>query len=204
MELQSDIEVKKDCSKSNASHIMLLAHDVRDGCYGYGNRGWTFPLTFYYTLLPCNDSSKGALGGVWHGSADEAKECHWYNLCRKKINGTTDIYWCLLNIYGDQTVDASTSEAVSGVSQQLHQWQWVAGADFYERSMQSAGDLNFLVKLAMYTKHPQNVLIKCPSQDLIALGCPWLKDTKCLFFWLGTIKWPFFVCLNKRTSCPNF
>ena len=84
MELQSDIEVKKDCSKSNASHIMLLAYDVRDGCCGYGNRGWTFPLTFYYTLLPCNDSSKGALGGVWHGSADEAKECHWYNLCRKK------------------------------------------------------------------------------------------------------------------------
>jgi len=28
---------------SNASYFIMLAHDIRDGCWWYGSRSWTFP-----------------------------------------------------------------------------------------------------------------------------------------------------------------
>jgi hypothetical protein len=33
-------------SKINASYFIMLAHDVRGGCWWYGNRSWTFPPIF--------------------------------------------------------------------------------------------------------------------------------------------------------------
>ena len=52
--------------------------------------------------------SRGAVwqNGVWHGSAYEAKLCHWMSLCRKMT--PIDIHRCLPNISRDQTVDMST------------------------------------------------------------------------------------------------
>ena len=45
--------------------------------------------------------------GIWHGSADEAKGCHWVLSCRK--NGTDWLFfWCSLKVDGDQPVTVST------------------------------------------------------------------------------------------------
>ena len=33
-------------SEINASYFIMLAHDVRGGCWWYGGRGWTFPPIF--------------------------------------------------------------------------------------------------------------------------------------------------------------
>jgi len=51
------------------------------------------------------NGSRGAVcpKGTWHGSANEAKVCHWI-----PPNGKNDIKWSLLNVHGHQTVDVST------------------------------------------------------------------------------------------------
>ena len=65
-----------------------------------------YPFTF---CCHVRDNSKWAVwqNGVWHGSADEAKVCHWNFSMWKKI-APIDIHWHLLNVYGDQTLDVST------------------------------------------------------------------------------------------------
>jgi len=47
------------CNKEAAPKVMLptfilLAHNVRGGCWRYGSRGWTFLTIFYYMLLLCD------------------------------------------------------------------------------------------------------------------------------------------------------
>ena len=67
----------------------------------------------YYVIFRWCESSRGAVcqNTIWHGSACEAKVCHWIPSCGK--NCTTDIHWCLLNVYGDWTVDVhSVSQRV--------------------------------------------------------------------------------------------
>ena len=32
----------------------MFVYNIMDGCWGYGSRGWTFPPTFHYILLPCD------------------------------------------------------------------------------------------------------------------------------------------------------
>jgi hypothetical protein len=32
--------------ESNSSYFTVLALDIRDGCWWYGSRGWTFPPVF--------------------------------------------------------------------------------------------------------------------------------------------------------------
>ena len=69
-------------------------------------------LSCQYSVTFCchvTSDSRGAVwhNGVWHGSAYGTKVCDWIPQCRKKIV-LTDIYWCLLNLYGDQPVDLST------------------------------------------------------------------------------------------------
>jgi len=64
-----------------------------------------------YSVTWCcqvTDGSRGALwqNGVWHESVDEAKVCEF--LHAENI-AFSDIHWCLLNVYGDQTVDVSTA-----------------------------------------------------------------------------------------------
>ena len=95
---QTHFRVKnhEGCSESNASCFIMLAHDVREV---------TFPLYFV---------------SMWHAAAEEQSdnvmpvmETHMKQvfvlefLCEAKMT-PTDIHWCLLNVYGDQTVDVST------------------------------------------------------------------------------------------------
>jgi len=44
----------KGCSKNNASYFIMLAHDIRGGCWWYDSRRQTFSTIFHYILLPCD------------------------------------------------------------------------------------------------------------------------------------------------------
>ena len=96
------------CSKSNTFYFTMLVHNIRGRCWSYGSRGWTFPPISRYILLPCDR---------WQQSGTLTKWCLTWK-CRwskgvppncsvwKKLHPLT-FYGCLLNIYGDQTLDVS-------------------------------------------------------------------------------------------------
>ena len=65
-----------------------------------------YSITFSFCVT---SGSRGAVWqiGLWHGGTYEAKVCKLIPPCGKKI-ALIDIHWCLLSIYGDQTVDVST------------------------------------------------------------------------------------------------
>ena len=102
------VPIYEGCSESNASHFIMLAHNVRGGCWWPGSRGWSFPPIFHYILFPCDR---------WQQRGSLTKWCltqtcfwsigvSWNSSVWKKP--PIDIHQCLLNIYGDQTVDVST------------------------------------------------------------------------------------------------
>jgi len=74
------------CSKSNAPHFIMSAHNTRGGCWWYGSRGWTFVPIFCLFCCCVTEGSRGAVwqNDVWHGSVYEAKVCQWIPPCRKK------------------------------------------------------------------------------------------------------------------------
>ena len=87
-----------------------------------------------YSITSCccvTDGSRGTVwqNGIWHGSAYEAKMCHWIPPCGE--NGIHCHYWHLLNISGDLRVDVSTvrqwvvcfSSGNSNVQDSLHSRQ---------------------------------------------------------------------------------
>jgi len=95
-----------------------------------------------YSITFCCCATVGSRGavwqnGIWHGSVDEAKVCHWIPPCGK--DGT---HWhslkldvCLWRPNGG----CEHSEVVGGAFQQWEQQQWVtsAGADFEECGIQA-------------------------------------------------------------------
>ena len=102
-------QIKEGCSKSNASCFMILAHNVRGGCQWYGSRGWTFPPIFHYILLLCDRWQQRGSLTKWC----QPWKCIWsnsvsMNSSMQKKMAPTDIPWCLLNVYGYQTVDVGT------------------------------------------------------------------------------------------------
>jgi len=76
------ITLYEGCFKSKASYYIVLAHNIR-----------------------------GGQNGIWQGSADEAKVCHWIPLCRK--SGTV-IHWHLLR----PNSECEHSEEMGGAFQQ--------------------------------------------------------------------------------------
>jgi hypothetical protein len=81
--MQISFTIYEGCSNSNDSYYIMLAHDVRGGCWWYVSRGQTF--------LP------------------EVRKfcCHATEFLHVE-KALTDIHQCLLNVSGDQTVDVST------------------------------------------------------------------------------------------------
>ena len=77
--------------ESNVSDFIMLAHNVRGRCWQYDNRCWTFPLIFHFILLLCN--------------RQQIEFLHVEKMT------SIDIHQCLLNAYGDQTVNVSTVKA---------------------------------------------------------------------------------------------
>jgi len=47
--LQVEAEFYESCSESNASYFIILARDIKGGCWWYGSRGWTFLLCLEMT-----------------------------------------------------------------------------------------------------------------------------------------------------------
>ena len=86
-------DMYESCSKSNASYFIRLTHDIRD------RRDWAFPPTFHYILLLRDRWQQRSSLTRWHLT----RQFLW----SKKVT-PIDIHWCLLNVYGDQTVDVST------------------------------------------------------------------------------------------------
>ena len=71
--------------------------------------------SFQYSIPSCCQQMAewGAVwdNGVSHSSASETKGVGLNSSVQKK-NAGTDIHWCLLNVYGDQTVSVSTVRTV--------------------------------------------------------------------------------------------
>lgn len=85
----------KACSKNKASY---LAHSIIGRWWWYSSRVWTFP-----PVSLCGSTGAVWHNGVSHGSACKAKVWNWVPQCRGSSS-----HWCLLSIYGNQTVDLST------------------------------------------------------------------------------------------------
>ena len=69
----SNLVEYKGCSESNASYLIMLAKDVRDRCWWYGSRGWTFLTIFCCVLLPCDRWEQRGSLTKWHLTW----ECIW-------------------------------------------------------------------------------------------------------------------------------
>ena len=67
------VEKYEGCSKSNASYFIMLAHNIRGGCWWYGSRGWTFPPISHYVLLLCDRWQQRGTLTEWHLTW----ECVW-------------------------------------------------------------------------------------------------------------------------------
>jgi len=68
------------------SHVVILAHNIRGGCWWYSSRGWTFP--HHYAVPFCCRVTVGSRGlvwqnGVWCGSVYEVKVWKWGPICGK-------------------------------------------------------------------------------------------------------------------------
>ena len=91
--------VYKGCSKSNASCIMMLAHNVKGRWRCYGSRGWTFPAISPYVQLPCDRRQRRGTvwqNGVQYGSEYEGVELN--SSMQKKWHIVTfiDACWMLM------------------------------------------------------------------------------------------------------------
>ena len=122
----------KGCSKSNASYIILLAHNIIGGCWWYNSRSWTFPPIFHSILSSCDRWQQRGSLTEWHltWKCVRSRGVLLNSSVQKKV-APTDIHR-LPNVYGDQTVEV-------GTVRRWGQRQWVisSGADFYERGMQA-------------------------------------------------------------------
>lgn len=113
--------IYKGHPESNASYFIMLAHDVRSRCWWHGSRVWTFPPVFHHMLLPCNRChQRGSLTKqrltwkyIWSKGV-------LFNSSIWKKKALMNIYWPLLSVYGNQTVEVST----------VTQWVTCTAADF--------------------------------------------------------------------------
>ena len=135
-----------DCSESNASCFIILAHAIRGRCLCYGSGGCTFPPICHYMSSPCNRwQQRGTLTKcrltwkrVW------SKEAHWIPPCRKDCT-----QWHTLKLVEHLWRPGSGcehgEEAVGGVFQLWWERQWMtsAHADFYKQ----AGSCSLLVTI---------------------------------------------------------
>lgn len=72
-------------SENNASYFILLAHEVRGGCWWYGSRDRTFPPIVFKFCCRATDSSRVAArqNGVLHGRAYESRAASLNSSMRK-------------------------------------------------------------------------------------------------------------------------
>ena len=112
----------KGCSENNASCFILLAHNVRYGYWCCGSRGWTFPQVFHFVVV-WQMAAEG-----WADTMASDMEVWMEQRCGNEFlheakNVPTDIHQCLLNAYGDWTVDVSTMRVQKMWVLWLHCWK---------------------------------------------------------------------------------
>jgi len=134
--------IYEGCSESNAAYFITLAHNIGGGCWWYGSRGWTFPPVLHHVLLPWDRWQQKAnwQNGVWHGSVNEAKVCHWIP-CRKKWHPLTFINasWMFLETKQWMWAQWGGGCCVSAVVTVTWKTNCVPDGhtDFYEHGMQA-------------------------------------------------------------------
>jgi len=102
---------------------ITLAHNIRDRCWWYGNRGWTFPSVFHYILFLCIR---------WHQRGSLIKwcltwKCRWSkgvslnSSMQKNRHPLTfnDAFWIFMET---KQSPAIKSEAVGSAFQQCQHW----------------------------------------------------------------------------------
>jgi len=97
-------------SESNASDFMMLALYVRGGCLWYGSRGWTFPTTFRYILVPCDRWQQRGSLKTWHLTW----KCRW-----SKGASLNSSMWHPLTFIDACWVIVETKQCMWA------QWEWV-------------------------------------------------------------------------------
>ena len=96
----------ESCPKSNASHFIMLACNIRGRCWWYGSRGWTFPTTFGYILLPCER---------WQQSGSLIK-CHLTCKCMKQMRVTKFLH--------AEKMALLTFIIACSMLMEIKQWMW--------------------------------------------------------------------------------
>ena len=137
---QSELLLHKCCSEGNVSYFIMLADNIRGGCWWYSSRCWTF---YQYSIAFSCCVIDGSIGagwhnGIWHGSAYETKMCHWIPPCRDNFT-----YWHSLTLAEHCWRQSSGCELSEGVGSAFLQMTLKIShipdshADFYEHDMQA-------------------------------------------------------------------
>ena len=103
------------CSKSNVSYFITSAHNTWSKWW-YGKRDQTSRQHSFTWYCCVTDASRGVV--IW---CCMKKRCVNEFLHVEKI-ASIEIRWCLLNIYGDQTVDVSTMRHNEAQWGTMRQW----------------------------------------------------------------------------------
>jgi len=108
---------------------ILLAHDIRGGCWWFGSKGWTFHQYFVVFCCLVKDGSGGTVwqNSTWHGSANEAKVWNWL-----PPRGKCGTHWhssMLAECLRWPRSGCEHSEVVGAVTEQWQQWQGVTFTD---------------------------------------------------------------------------
>ena len=92
---------------NSLSYFIILAQKARSRYWWYGSRGRTFPPIFHDVLLPCDRwQQRCTLTQMSDVKVWMNQRCVTEPLCEEKMT-PPDIYWCLLNVDGDQLADLS-------------------------------------------------------------------------------------------------
>lgn len=98
------LDYNEHCSESNASYLKML-HDTGGEYWREGLTSIANILLLFFTMQQITAEGQSEKNDVWHGRMYGAVVCHWILPCGKIT--PIDILWCLLNIYGDKTVDVA-------------------------------------------------------------------------------------------------
>ena len=121
----------KSCSESNASRIIMLAHNVRGRYWWYGSRGWTFPPLFHYILLLCDKCQQRSSLAKWSLTRK------WVWTKDVPLNPSRRKELHPLTFTGACWTFKETKKWTLMVWLFQQQWQWATstGADFYLHGM---------------------------------------------------------------------
>ena len=123
------------CSKCNDFSFIKSTHNVRDKCWWWYTRGWTFPLIFHLVAV-CHIVVEGLSDKMSWDMEVHKNKGTLFPPCRKNCS-----HWhssLLAEHWWKPNSGCEHSEPVGGAFQLWWQWQWVTSTrrDFYEHRIQ--------------------------------------------------------------------